>query len=96
MRPKARGLAQHGGPAGWLEESEPAGCDGRSMPPTLTDRTTCPGLELLSCEHLAIPAAAAAGLLLNVHKQPPLMEITHGVPRPFSSNTYCLPDDNTS
>jgi hypothetical protein len=25
MRPKARGLAQHGGPLGWLEESDPAG-----------------------------------------------------------------------
>ncbi len=39
MRPKARELAQHGGPPGWLEESEPAGCDyvrnGRSMPPAL-------------------------------------------------------------
>jgi hypothetical protein len=27
MRPKARGLAQHGGPPGWLEEIDPAGCD---------------------------------------------------------------------
>jgi hypothetical protein len=25
MGPKARGLAQHGGPPGWLEESDPAG-----------------------------------------------------------------------
>jgi hypothetical protein len=25
MRPKARVLAQHGGPPGWLEESNPAG-----------------------------------------------------------------------
>jgi hypothetical protein len=25
MRSKARGLAQHGGPPGWLEESDPAG-----------------------------------------------------------------------
>jgi hypothetical protein len=25
MRPKARGLAQHGGPPGRLEESDPAG-----------------------------------------------------------------------
>jgi hypothetical protein len=36
MRPKARWLAQHGGPSGWLEERDPAGCDfvrdGRSMP----------------------------------------------------------------
>jgi hypothetical protein len=51
MRPKARGLAQHGRPPGWLEESDPEGCDfvrdGRSMPPALTDHTTCPGLWLL-------------------------------------------------
>jgi hypothetical protein len=43
MRPKARGLAQHGGPPGWLEGSDPAGCDllrdGRSMPPALTQGT---------------------------------------------------------
>jgi hypothetical protein len=25
MRPKARWLVQHGGPPGWLEESDPAG-----------------------------------------------------------------------
>jgi hypothetical protein len=25
MRPKARGLAHHGGPSGWLTESDPAG-----------------------------------------------------------------------
>jgi hypothetical protein len=25
MRPKTRGLAQHGGPPGWLEESDPSG-----------------------------------------------------------------------
>ncbi len=27
MRPKARGLAQHGGPPGWLKGSDPAGND---------------------------------------------------------------------
>jgi hypothetical protein len=48
MRTKARGQAQHGGPPGWLEESDPGGCDfvrvGRSHdgPYRL--------LELLSCE----------------------------------------------
>jgi len=34
------------------------------------DFTGCPGLGLLSCERLGNPAAAAAGLLLNIHKQP--------------------------
>ncbi len=67
-----RRLVQHDGPPGFLEETDPAGCDfvrdGRSMPPALMDHTTCPGLGLVSCERLA---AAAAGLLLlvNVHKQ---------------------------
>jgi hypothetical protein len=50
MRPKARWMAQQDGPPGWLEESGPAGCDcvrdGLSMPPALTDHTTCPGLGL--------------------------------------------------
>ncbi len=50
MRPKARGLAQHDGPLGWLEESDPAGGDferdGRSLPPSLTDHTICSGDDL--------------------------------------------------
>ncbi len=46
MRPKARGLAQRGGPPGWLEENDPAGvilyemghtdCLFRTVPVTLT------------------------------------------------------------
>jgi hypothetical protein len=51
VRPKARGLAQHGGSPGWKEESDPAGCDfvhdGRPMPSALTDHTTYPGLGLI-------------------------------------------------
>ncbi len=38
------------------------------MPPSLTDRTACPGLELLSCELLANPVAGTDDLALNVHK----------------------------
>jgi hypothetical protein len=57
----ARGLAQHGGPPGWLEESDPAGCDfvcdGRSMPPALMDHTM----------HLYW---SGTYLLLNLHKTP--------------------------
>jgi hypothetical protein len=38
------------------------------MLPSLTDRTVCPGLELLSCELLADLAAVADVLVvLNVH-----------------------------
>ncbi len=51
MRTKARGLTPHGGPPGWLEESDPAECefvsDGRSMSPVLTDHATSPGLGLI-------------------------------------------------
>jgi hypothetical protein len=40
VRPKARGLAQNGGLLGWLEESDPAGCDfvrdGRAIPPVFS------------------------------------------------------------
>ncbi len=57
---EGRGLTQHGGPPGWLEESDTAGSDfvrdGRSMPPALTDHSTCPG--------------RGADLILNVHKTP--------------------------
>jgi hypothetical protein len=59
MRLKARGMAQHGDPPGWLEESDPAGCDflrdGRSMPPALTVHSACPNLGLIY-------------ILLNIHK----------------------------
>jgi hypothetical protein len=61
MRPKARGLAQHGGLPGWLKESDPAGCDfvrdGRS-------NNACPG----GPHNLS---RSGAPLLLNVHKTPP-------------------------
>jgi hypothetical protein len=63
MRPKARGLAQHGGLPGWLEESDPAGVifyviDGPyrlSFP----YRTGCPdrSCPLPSCELMEFPAA---------------------------------------
>jgi hypothetical protein len=53
MRPKARGLSQHGGPPCWLDERDSAGCyfvrAGLSMPPALTDHTTCPGPVLIYC-----------------------------------------------
>ncbi len=81
MRLKTRGLAQHGGLPDRLEESDPPECDivrdRLSMPPSLTDHTACPGQEVLSCERLAIPATAAAGLLQATD----MMEITHDVPR---------------
>jgi hypothetical protein len=59
-----RRLVQHDGPPGCLEESDPAGCDfvrdGRSMPPALTRERLPRPVELLSCDRLAISAAAAA------------------------------------
>ncbi len=64
MKLKARGLAQHdgppqhGGPPGWLEESDPVGCDfvrdGRSI-------AACPD----GPHHLP---RSGADMLLNVHK----------------------------
>ncbi len=36
----------------------------------LTDRTACPDMELLSCELVANPAAAADVLVLGAHKTP--------------------------
>jgi hypothetical protein len=51
MRLKTRGLAQHGGPPGWLEESAQAGCgfvrDGQSILPAMIDHMTCTGLGLI-------------------------------------------------
>jgi hypothetical protein len=51
MRPKARVLTQYGGSPSWLDESDPAGCDfvrdGWTMPPALTDHTTCSGPGLI-------------------------------------------------
>jgi hypothetical protein len=33
LRPKARGLAKHGSPPGWLEENYPSGCDFVTLAP---------------------------------------------------------------
>ncbi len=38
MRPKARGLAKHGGPPGWLKQSDPAECDFVQDGPKRMDR----------------------------------------------------------
>jgi hypothetical protein len=58
MRPKSRGLAQHGGPPGGLEESDPAGCDFVRW----TVHAASDGPHHLS--------RSGADLLLNVHKTP--------------------------
>jgi hypothetical protein len=61
MRPKARGLAQHGGLLGWLEESDPGKCDflcdGRAVPPVFSAPYRLPYQELPSCELMEFPAA---------------------------------------
>ncbi len=55
MRPKARGLAQHGGSLGWLEESDPTVMDGPFRLP-LSVLYRLPWQELLSCELMGFPA----------------------------------------
>jgi hypothetical protein len=51
MKLNARGLAQHDSPPGWLEGSDPAGCDflrdARSKPTALRGHIICPGLGLI-------------------------------------------------
>ncbi len=71
MRSKARGLAQHGGPPGWLEESDPAGVILYVMG---TGRTAC------LCRTVSVALALDAQLradeissccyLVNVHNRP--------------------------
>ncbi len=77
MRPKARGLAHHGGPSGWLEESDPARVilylmNGPYRPhfPYLTARLSVPyrlpWQELLSCDLMEFTAA----VIVNVRNHP--------------------------
>ncbi len=54
MRPKARGLVQHGGPPGWLEESDPAGCDFECDVRSMTDYTTCPEIEFMKVQFIEV------------------------------------------
>jgi hypothetical protein len=62
MRPKARGLTQHGGPPGWLEESDPAGCDfvrdGRAVLPAFSYR------------RLRADGISSCCYIVNVHNHP--------------------------
>ncbi len=65
-------MTKHG-LAGWRTVTRPGEIcvvmDGpSSMPPSLTECTTCPDLVLLSCELLANTAAVADVLVLNVYK----------------------------
>jgi hypothetical protein len=57
VRPKARGLVQHGGPPGRLEESDPAGVMVGPYPPAFSILYRLPGQELPSCELMEFPAA---------------------------------------
>ncbi len=59
MRPKARELVLHGGPPGWLEESDPAGVilyvtDGPYPPDFSVLYRGCPDR---SCKLMEFPAA---------------------------------------
>ncbi len=69
IRSKARGLVQHGGPLGWLEEIDPAGCDFVRDGQSMTDRSAYPVLGLLNFELLENPAAVADVLVLNFSHQ---------------------------
>ncbi len=55
MRLKARGLAQNGGPPGWMEESDPTGVILYMM--DCPYRPPFPYPELPSCELMEFPAA---------------------------------------
>jgi hypothetical protein len=80
-------------------------CDGRAVPPALTDCTACPGRGLLSCEFLAIPAAI--GISKQCTQNTHINEITHGagftstdkrflgltktrMDRTWGQNQYCI------
>jgi hypothetical protein len=72
MRPKTRGLAQHGG----LLLGGILCCDG---PVHATFHDVCPGLELLSRELLTNPAAVAVFLVLNIYKTPSSLSRKEGM-----------------
>jgi hypothetical protein len=61
MRPMARRLAQHGGPPGWLEESDPGRCDfirdGCAVTFCLFSTVPVALTRMLSCELMEFPAA---------------------------------------
>jgi hypothetical protein len=72
-------LAQHGGPPGWLEESDSAGCDfipdGRSMSPALTNHTTGLGLIYTKCTQNTVMSyvwQGMHGLVLYIRPMPSL------------------------
>ncbi len=72
-------MAQHGGPPGWGRVNQPGEilcCDG---PVRVTFHDACPGLELLSRELLANPAAVAVFLVLNVYKTPSSLSHKEGM-----------------
>jgi hypothetical protein len=71
-----RELTQHGvlcclaRRKGWLISD--LYCDGRAIPPAVTYCAACPAKELLNCDfwQTQLLQAAAASILLNVHKTP--------------------------
>jgi hypothetical protein len=57
MRPKVRGLTQHGGPPGWLEESIPAGVTDGPYHRHFPYCTGCPDRSCPACELMEFSAA---------------------------------------
>ncbi len=67
MRPKARGLAQHGGPPGWLKESDLAGVILYALLSAISVLYRLPWQKLPSCEQMGISSCCN---LVNVHNHP--------------------------
>jgi hypothetical protein len=71
VRPKARGLAQHGGPPGWLEESEPAGVIFYVMDgPYRLPFPYCTGCPQTGAAQLRADGISSCCYIVNVHNHP--------------------------
>ena len=70
MRPKARGLAQHGGPPGWLEESDQTGVNSYVMDgPSVSLFNTVP-VALTGASQLRADAISSCCFKAEVHNHP--------------------------
>jgi hypothetical protein len=71
MRPKARGLAKHGGPPGWLEESVPAGVILYMMDgPYSLPFPYLPYLSMTGAAQLRADGISSCCYKVNVHYHP--------------------------
>jgi hypothetical protein len=80
MRPKARGLAQHGDPPGWLEESDP--CPNLKTRVFVKTSPKC-SYSVIENEHFGLVFAKTGSIILGTDRFDDFVGVGRAIPLPM-------------